>query len=51
MLQNEAIIYISSFTEQTTAIIQNTENGPSSGTLYQRKESKISYIMGDFIII
>ena len=41
MLHDEAITYISSFTEQTTAIIQNTEKGPSSGTLYQR-EHKIT---------
>ena len=41
MLHGEEIIYISSFTEQTMAIIQNSEKGPSCGTLYQR-EHKIT---------
>ena len=36
MLHDEAIIYISSFTEQTTAIIQYSVKGRICGTLHQR---------------
>ena len=35
MLLGDTIIYISSFTEQTTAIIQYSVKGRICGTLYQ----------------